>query len=96
MLTPASAEPPFEQDADILDGARAKSLFAAQWPMISVPVLGFPAISVPTGVADGLPIGVQFIGARFAENVILDAAQAVEDRARMRTFLEHRTAKITR
>lgn len=81
LLTPVSAEPPFEQDADIIDGARARSLFAAQWPMTAVPVLGFPAVSVPTGVADGLPSGVQLIGGRFAEDVILDAAQAIEDRA---------------
>ncbi|MEU6408135.1 amidase [Microbispora sp. NPDC046933] len=81
LLTPASAEPPFEQDADITDPARARSLFAAQWPMISVPVLGFPAVTVPTGVTDGLPAGVQLIGGRFAEDLILDAAQEIEDRA---------------
>jgi amidase len=81
LLTPVSAEPPFEQDADILDPARARSLFAAQWPMTSVPVLGFPAVSVPTGLADGLPASVQLIGGRFAEDVILDAAQSIEHRA---------------
>ncbi|MFE3451978.1 amidase family protein [Nonomuraea sp. NPDC059194] len=81
LLTPVSAEPPFEHDADILDPARARGLFAAQWPMTSVPVLGFPAVSVPTGLADGLPAAVQLIGGRFAEDVILDAAQAIEDRA---------------
>ncbi|GAA3228246.1 amidase [Actinocorallia longicatena] len=81
VLTPASAEPPFEQDADILDAERGKSLFAAQWPMTSVPVLGFPAVTVPTGLADGLPASVQLLGSRFAEHHLLDAAQAVEDRA---------------
>ncbi|WP_043628950.1 amidase [Nonomuraea candida] len=81
LLTPVSAEPPFEQDADITDPTRARSLFAAQWPMTSVPVLGLPAVTVPTGVADGLPAGVQLIGGRFTEDLILDAAQAIEDRA---------------
>ncbi|GAA3583245.1 amidase family protein [Nonomuraea rosea] len=81
LLTPVSAEPPFEQDADIIDPERARSLFAAQWPMTSVPVLGFPAVSVPTGVAGGLPSAVQLIGGRFAEDLILNAAQAIEDRA---------------
>ncbi|WP_106400781.1 amidase [Actinocorallia populi] len=80
LLTPVSAEPPFEQDADILDGARSRSLFAAQWPMTAVPVLGFPAVSVPTGLSDGLPIGVQLIGGRFTEDLLLDTAQAIEDR----------------
>nr|BFE78355.1 hypothetical protein GCM10020093_009560 [Planobispora longispora] len=49
--------------------------------MTALPVLGFPGVSVPAGLADGLPIGVQLIGGRFAEDVILDAAQAIEDRA---------------
>ncbi|MCD0449750.1 hypothetical protein LO762_11190 [Actinocorallia sp. API 0066] len=78
LLTPASAEPAFEQDADYLDGARARSLFAAQWPMIAVPVLGFPAVSVPTGQDTGLPIGVQLIGGRFTEDLLLDTAAAIE------------------
>ncbi|MGI5325396.1 amidase [Actinomadura nitritigenes] len=81
LLTPVSAEPPFEQDADILDPGRGRSLVDAQWPMTSLPVLGFPGASVPAAVADGLPIGVQLIGGRFAEDLVLDAAQAVEDRA---------------
>ncbi|WP_067476365.1 amidase [Actinomadura hibisca] len=81
LLTPVSAEPPFEQDADVLDAERSRSLVAAQWPMVSLPVLGFPGVAVPVGVSDGLPIGVQLVGGRFAEDVMLDAAQAVEDRA---------------
>ncbi|GAA2136070.1 amidase [Actinomadura napierensis] len=81
LLTPVSAEPPFEQDADIIDPERGRNLVAAQWPMTSLPVLGFPGVSVPAALADGLPIGVQLIGGRFAEDLVLDAAQAVEDRA---------------
>ncbi|GAA2212863.1 amidase family protein [Nonomuraea monospora] len=81
LLTPASAEPPFEQDADITDPDRARGLFAAQWPMTSVPVLGVPAVTVPVGVTDGLPVGVQLVGGRFTERLILDAAQAIENRA---------------
>ncbi|GII05908.1 amidase [Planobispora takensis] len=81
LLTPVSAEPPFEQDADIDDPVRGRAIIAAQWPMTAVPVLGFPGVSVPAGLADGLPVGVQLIGGRFAEDVVLDAAQAIEDRA---------------
>ncbi|MFI0350242.1 amidase [Actinomadura sp. 9N407] len=81
LLTPVSAEPPFEQDADIAGPERGLSVVAAQWPMTSLPVLGFPGVSVPAGTADGLPIGVQLIGGRFTEDLVLDAAQAIEDRA---------------
>ena len=81
LLTPVAAEPPFEQDADILDAQRALDTFAAMWPMTSVPVLGFPAVAVPAGEADGLPLSVQLIGGKFTEDILLDAAQAIEDRA---------------
>lgn len=81
VLTPASAQTTFEHGTDHgpLDGASA--LAHAQWPMTSVPVLGMPAVTVPTGVVDGLPTSVQILGGRFTESWILDAAQALEDRA---------------
>ncbi|MFD4630405.1 amidase [Streptomyces sp. NPDC058284] len=81
LLTPVSAEPPFEQDADMAGAGRIREVLAAQWPMQAVPVLGFPALSVPTGVRDGLPTGVQLIGGRFRENLLLHAASAIEARA---------------
>jgi aspartyl-tRNA(Asn)/glutamyl-tRNA(Gln) amidotransferase subunit A len=41
--------------------------------------LGLPAISVPTGLAaDGLPLGVQFVGGPLAEAGLLGAARWVE------------------
>lgn len=75
------AEPPFEQDADLADEARALELFPAMWPMTSVPILGFPAVTVPVAVHDGVPVGVQLVGGRFTEDGLLDAAQAVEERS---------------
>ncbi|MFI5801491.1 amidase [Streptomyces sp. NPDC051561] len=88
LLTPVCAEPPFEQDADLAGVERVRELLAAQWPMQAVPVLGFPAISVPTGVRGGLPSGVQLIGGRFRENLLLAAATEIEARtARVRPAL---------
>ncbi|MPY56196.1 amidase [Streptomyces spongiae] len=80
LLTPVSAEPAFEQDADLVSVERAAELVAAQWPMTAVPVLGFPAVSVPAALVDNLPVNVQLIGGRFEEERLLDAAQAIEDR----------------
>jgi aspartyl-tRNA(Asn)/glutamyl-tRNA(Gln) amidotransferase subunit A len=39
---------------------------------------GLPAISLPCGLSDGLPVGLQLIGPAFSENRILQAAHALE------------------
>jgi aspartyl-tRNA(Asn)/glutamyl-tRNA(Gln) amidotransferase subunit A len=39
---------------------------------------GLPAISIPCGLSDGLPVGFQLIGPAFSENRILEAAYALE------------------
>ncbi|MFG2948390.1 amidase [Streptomyces adustus] len=80
LLTPVTAEPAFEQGADLVSAERTAELMRAVWPLTAVPVLGFPAISVPTLIADGLPTSVQLIGARFDEGGILAAAEAIEAR----------------
>jgi aspartyl-tRNA(Asn)/glutamyl-tRNA(Gln) amidotransferase subunit A len=45
---------------------------------IPVSLAGVPAISVPCGLADGLPIGLQIIGKAFDETTVLRAAHAFE------------------
>ena len=39
---------------------------------------GIPAISIPSGLSEGLPVGFQIAGPAFSENRILDAAYALE------------------
>jgi aspartyl-tRNA(Asn)/glutamyl-tRNA(Gln) amidotransferase subunit A len=45
---------------------------------VPMPLAGIPAISIPGGLADGLPVGIQLAGPAFSENRILDAAYALE------------------
>ena len=45
---------------------------------VPMPLAGIPAISIPGGLADGLPVGIQLAGPAFSENRILDAAFALE------------------
>lgn len=40
---------------------------------------GHPAASVPAGMADGMPVGMQLVGRRFEEATVLAAAAAIED-----------------
>jgi amidase len=90
LLLPNSAEQAFEQDADIASIERAHRVVAAQWPMMSVAVFGVPAISVPTSVAGGLPVGVQMVGRKFREDTLFDAAEILEAHATISTPIDPR------
>lgn len=43
-------------------------------------VVGFPALSIPIGLFDGLPVGAQLVGRPFEESALLQLAHAYEGR----------------
>jgi aspartyl-tRNA(Asn)/glutamyl-tRNA(Gln) amidotransferase subunit A len=45
---------------------------------VPMPLAGIPAISIPCGLSDGLPVGFQLAGPAFSENRLLDVAHALE------------------
>ncbi len=45
---------------------------------VPMSLAGIPAISIPCGLSDGLPVGLQLAGPAFSENRLLDAAFALE------------------
>jgi aspartyl-tRNA(Asn)/glutamyl-tRNA(Gln) amidotransferase subunit A len=45
---------------------------------VPMPLAGIPAISIPCGLSDGLPVGFQLAGPAFSESRLLDAAYALE------------------
>jgi amidase len=83
LLTPVSAEQPFEHGEDIESDASAVRLAAAQWSCMALPLLGVPGLSVSAGVHGGLPVGVQLVGGRFADLRLLDAGEVIEARAQV-------------
>src|SRR5581483_6880666 len=54
------------------------AMYASDVLTVPVNLAGLPGISIPCGLADGLPVGFQLIGPVFSENRILAAAHAVE------------------
>lgn len=76
VLMPVSLRPPEAQDFDVADDAVAA--IRANAPMQVINLLGFPAAAVPTGVVDGVPMGVQIVAGRFREDMALAAAEVVE------------------
>ncbi len=45
---------------------------------VPMPLAGIPAVSIPCGLSDGLPVGFQVAGPAFSENRMLDVAFALE------------------
>jgi len=79
MAGPPSMTEPIEQSAS-LDPSRTRNT----WPF---DVSGLPAISVPCGfTASGLPIGLQIVGAPFAEATVLSLAYAYEQATNWHTM----------
>ncbi len=90
VVTPTSNEPAFPVNLDLVDADTTRRIMRAQIMQLVVPVLGLPSVSVPTGVADGLPAGVQITAGRFREDLCLEAAAAIEARAPMATPIDPR------
>ncbi|MGQ3029101.1 MAG: amidase family protein, partial [Ferrovibrionaceae bacterium] len=78
IVMPVSGDQAFLNDADIASAEATAHLLARQTPMLAVSVLGLPGLSVPTGVADGLPTGVQLVAGRYREDICFDAAEVIE------------------
>ena len=79
LLTPTWTQPPFAHGADVDSFDAGMATLELMRPVLPANLLGLPAAVVPAGVVDGLPVGAQFTGNRFADLTVLAAAQAVED-----------------
>jgi amidase len=80
VLTVVCTEPAYAHGFDLESAERTMRLWREAATLMAVPVLGLPAAAVPTGLADGLPVGVQAVGPRFREDLVLAAAEAIEAR----------------
>ena len=87
LIAPAAPVPPFPHDnrkrskrrLKTADGRSAPYEAMMHWSALST-VCGLPAVTLPAGMVEGLPIGVQLIGPRDGEGRLLAIAQAIEER----------------
>lgn len=83
VLAPVCTQPVYRRGFDVESVERTAAFWRECCTLTAVPVLGVPALAVPTGVADGLPTGVTVLAARFREDLCLAAGEAIEARAGM-------------
>ncbi|MBE9512532.1 MAG: Asp-tRNA(Asn)/Glu-tRNA(Gln) amidotransferase subunit GatA [Chloroflexi bacterium] len=75
LITPTSPTVPFKIGEKVDDPLQ---MYLSDICTLPINIAGVPAISIPAGFADGLPIGMQIIGKPFAEETILKIAYAYQ------------------
>ncbi len=75
VVTPTSPSVAFELGAKTADPL---SMYLNDYCTVPMSLAGIPAISIPCGLSEGLPVGFQLAAPAFGENAILDAAFALE------------------
>lgn len=85
ILTPFLMRPGYPTDYDeSYDGV--KDLFDAAIYSFGLNYLGFPAGNMPMELVDDLPSGVQIVGQKWREDLILDAMEVIEAEMGVRAF----------
>ena len=75
IVTPTSPGVAFELGSKTADPL---SMYLNDYFTVPFSLAGVPAISIPCGLSEGLPVGFQLAGPAFSENRVLDAAFALE------------------
>jgi len=75
IVTPTAPGVAFELGAKTADPL---AMYLNDFCTVPMSLAGIPAISIPNGLSDGLPVGFQIAGPAFSENRVLNAAHALE------------------
>lgn len=81
VLSPLCLQPSHAPDADLKGDEAVNQLFRSFVFQTGLNTLALPCATVPTGLHEGRPVGVQLVASRFREDVALAAAEAIEARA---------------
>jgi amidase len=95
IVAPIATDIPRKAGTDLDEGGVPEDLRAMRMAM-AVNALGLPAVALPVGIYDGLPQAVQLIGPRYREDLILEAAAAIEDRVGIITPIDPQIAASVR
>lgn len=81
LLTPTTPNlaPRIGETTILLDGQPEDARLASTRFVRAINILGLPALALPCGVVNGLPVSAQFIGKAFDEGTLLRTGAAIED-----------------
>jgi amidase len=78
VLLPVSGELPFRDGSDVESFEDFRRILAAQLTQVGLPLLSLPGLTVSTGLVGRVPVGVQLVGGRYREDLLLAAGEAIE------------------
>ncbi len=76
VVTPTAPEVPFGLGSRRDDPLK---MYQSDICTVTANLAGLPAVSVPAGFVEGLPVGLQFIGPAYSEALLLRAGRMVEE-----------------
>ena len=77
-LMPVSAEPPFPDLLDLESPEAFDRVVEAILPQLGLPLMSLPGLTVTTDLSGPAPLGVQLVGGRYREDVLLEAGAIIE------------------
>lgn len=93
LITPVSWRPPFAVDLDQQGPEAFRVIVQAQSPSFVIALLGLPGLSVPTGVFQGMPTGVQVTAPWYAESLCFDIGELIEAQVGMTKPIDPRATR---
>ncbi len=75
LATPTTPTTAFKIGDKVSDPMK---MYAGDICTVTINIAGLPALSIPCGNVNGLPVGLQLIGAKFSEQTLLNTAFAYE------------------
>jgi amidase len=78
VITPFSLALPYQVDEDLGGDEKVAEILNDMQCSYAMNLLGLPAALAPMGIHEGVPYGIQIVGQRFREDMVLDAAEVIQ------------------
>jgi len=88
ILLPVSCHRPWPIDFDQGGDEQVRQMLEAHRTLVAISLLGLPGLSMPTGLVDGVPVGVQLVAGKFHEEQCLIAGEVIEARNAVQTPID--------